>query len=388
MKRTQHRRMAYHTWTSLVLWVILLTTLGTGTMFIVKHWPINRSKIVKKSKQSIVARDDEKSDLDKDIFLKNDELAVSLNTQLKTSGYIGTALVVHNNRVILQQGFGYADKAQNRLNNAQSRYQIASIQKGFTATLVMQQIRAGKISLETPLSQYYPNVPNASNITIQQMLTMTSGLTQKVNAKTFTSEADNVQFDANHTLLLASHKWSYQAVNYRLLAGILMQITHKTYSELFNDFFNKHHHLNVSDYKTFITNPHRTIGYKTTDYSQFNNDNPVAYATETGTGNMAMTTGMLYRYYRLLADHKVFNDQQLNAMWRPADGMKYASGLYHYGDYNTGHGIIMGFESTIIATNNGQDAVVLLSNEHEKSAGWQPLAKALFEQMTAIKVVK
>ncbi|CAM3144997.1 serine hydrolase domain-containing protein [Leuconostoc rapi] len=387
MKRTQHHQITYHTWRCLALWVILLVMLGTGSVYIVKHLTMNRSRVVKKSKQPI-SRNNEKNDLDKDIFLKNDELAVSLNTQLKDSGYIGTALIVHHNRVILQQGFGYADKEQNRLNNAQSVYQIASIQKGFTATLVMQQVRAGKISLETPLSRYYPNIPNAENITIQQMLTMTSGLTQKVSAKTFTSEAANVQFDADHVSLLASNNWSYQAVNYRLLAGILMQITHKTYSELFNDFFNKHHHLNVSDYKTFVTNSHRTIGYKTTDYSQFNTDNSVAYATETGTGNMAMTTGMLYRYYRLLSDHKLLDVQELNAMWRPADGMKYASGLYHYGDYNTGHGVIMGFESTIVATNNGQDAVILLSNEHAKGAAWQPLAKALFEQMTAIKIVK
>lgn len=387
MKRTQHHQINYHTWKYFVLWLALLVTLGTGSAYIIKHLLTSQSPVSKKSKQNIV-RHNKKNDLDKDVFLKNDALVVSLNNQLKADGYIGTALVVHHNRVILQQGFGYADKANNRLNNAQSLYQIASIQKGFTATLVMQQVRAGKISLDTSLSQYYPNIPNSKNITIQQMLTMTSGLTQKLTAKKFTSEADNVQFDAKHVSLLPSHHWSYQAVNYRLLAGILMQITHKTYSELFNEFFNNHHHLNVSDYKGFVKNSHRTIGYKNTDYSQFYPDNSVAYATETGTGNMAMTAGTLYRYYRLLSDHKLLDEQQLKAMWRPAHGMKYASGLYHFGAYNTGHGIIMGFESTIIATNNGQDAVILLSNAQKKGAGSQPLAKALFEQMTAIKVIK
>jgi len=117
-------------------------------------------------------------------------------------------------------------------------------------------------------------------------------------------------------------------------------------------------------------------------------NNPVAYAVETGTGNMAMSTGELYRYYKMLIDHKILNDKELIALWQPAQGNHYASGLYHYDDYNYGHGIILGFESTVIMTRNGQDAVILLSNEHTTGESWQVLAKKLFTQMTAIKNIK
>ena len=326
--------------------------------------------------------------LNQNVLLKNNNLADSFNTQLKDSGFIGTALIVQHNHVILQQGFGYADKKENRLNDAQSLYQIASIQKGFTATLIMKQIHAGKLQLNTLLSQYYPNIPDADKVTIKEMLTMTSGLTEKMDANVFTTEAENVAFDAEHTTVLSSPKWSYQAINYRLLSGILMKITHKSYSDLFNETFNKKYHLNVLDYKDFVVDPHRTIGYKNADYSQLASEKPLSYAFETGTGNMAMSAGNLYTFYRLLTDHVILNEELLNMMWQHPVTSNYAGGMYHYDESSIGHGFKLGFEPTVILTKNGQDAVILMSNENARDKSWKPLAKHLFAQMTAIKIIK
>nr|WP_294974402.1 serine hydrolase domain-containing protein [uncultured Leuconostoc sp.] len=344
------------------------------------------SKAVKKTDKS--ASEGVIKNLNQNVFLENNDLAVSFNTQLKESGFIGTALIVQNNHVILQKGFGYADKKKNRLNNAHSLYQIASIQKSFTATLIMQQIHAGKLQLNTLLSQYYPNIPDANKVTIKELLTMTSGLTVKTDASVFNTEAENVAFDAEHTTVINSSKWSYQAINYRLLAGILMKITHKSYSKLFNETFNEKYHLDVLEYKNFMINKHRTIGYKNAEYSQLASESALSYAVETGTGNMAMTTGKLYTFYRLLIDHVMLNKDTLNTMWQHPVNSHYASGMYHYDEYSTAHGIILGFEPTVILTKNGQDAVILMSNGNAKGQSWQPLAKQLFEQMTAIKIMK
>lgn len=388
VKRTQHYRMKRRVWKRVLLVTLVVMILFICSLCLIKHKPtiaVGESKTVKHTykpvTKSIV------KNLNQNVFLKNDDLAVNFDTQLQESGFVGTALVVHHNRVILQKGFGYANKAQNRLNDAQSLYQIASIQKGFTATLIMQQVHAGKLHLDTSLSQYYPNIPDANQVTIKEMLTMTSGLTEKANANVFTTDAENVAFDAKHTTVVSSPNWSYQAINYRLLSGILMQITHKNYSELFNETFNQKYHLDVSDYKDFVRNKHRTIGYKDLDYSQLASDSPLAYAMETGTGNMAMSTGNLYTFYRLLTDHVMLNENALHTMWQHPVSSRYAAGLYHYDKYSTGHGVILGFEPTVILTKNGQDAVILMSNVNTRGKSWQPLAKRLFTQMTAIKIV-
>lgn len=386
MKRIQHKHIKNQLLRRLFVVTLLIIVVWGCSEYLIKQHLVSKTKTVKKVNQPV--SNDASHNLERQVFLKNNELSVNFNKQLTDAGFIGTALVVHRSHIILQKGFGYADRSQNQLNDVQSLYQIASLQKSFTATLIMQQVHAGKLSLDTLLSRYYPNVPDANKVTIKEMLTMTSGLKQTVEAKTFTTEAENVLFDANHTTIIGTKKWSYQPINYRLLAGILMQVTHKTYSQLFYETFNQKYHLNISNYNNFMNEQHRTIGYKKTDYSQMAVNNPVVYAVETGTGNMAMSTGELYRYYKMLIDHKILNDKDLIALWQPAQGNHYASGLYHYDDYNYGHGIILGFESTVIMTRNGQDAVILLSNEHTTGESWQVLAKKLFTQMTAIKNIK
>ena len=216
-------------------------------------------------------------------------------------------------------------------------------------------------------------------------MTMTSGLGEYILGNKAATEQENVAFDAAHIRLLGSKSWAYQAVNYRLLAGILMQITNKSYDELFNQVFNQQWHLNIVDYSHFVINTHRTIGYQKRDFSAPTYDNPGLFARETGTGNMAMTTGKLYTYYRLLIDHRLTDSKCLQDMWTPESGESYSAGLYHHERYNDGHGVIIGYEPTVVFTRDGQDAVILLSNVFEKGQSWESLAKTLFTEITAIK---
>lgn len=314
-------------------------------------------------------------------------LAKDADNQLKQAHYIGTALIVHNNKIILQKGYGYADAKTKRVNDAKTLFQIASVQKGLTATLVMKEIEAGKLSFDTKLSQFYPNVANSDRITISDFITMTSGLSQHIQPVTFESEADNIDFSADHAVVIGEpgvgYGWSYQAVNYRLLAGILMKVTHKTYTELFEQMFDRHYHLNAVQYDMFKTSANRAIGYDDS-YDKPYSDDDVAYHRETGTGNVAMTTGNLYRYYYLMINKKLIDSPA--QLWRTKLGESYAAGMYHFPKYMTAHGILPGYEPTVILSKNGQNAVVLLSNQYYKSHSFQPLAKKIFKQMTAIPV--
>lgn len=376
MKRTQHRQLKYFTWRHFLITTAIILILGVGT------WGFYQVTQMHEAEAAHPETQDALDQIDQNVFLEDNDHAVSANHQLEKAGFTGTALLVENNRIILQKGYGYANEAEDRFNNPQSLFQIASIQKSFTATLIMQQVQQGKLSLETLLARYYPNVPNARRITIKQLLTMTSGLSQTGEDQSVISELDNVNFDASHVKLLPSNRWTYQAINFRLLAGILMKITHQSYWELFNNVFNKQYHLNIANYENFMHSEHRTIAYQNGNIVP---DNPRQYARETGTGNVAMSAGMLYRYYRLLIDHKIITVSRLHDMWQPVVGESYSSGLYHWGKYNSGHGILDGFEPTIVITNNGRSAVILLSNSRVRGKSWQPLAKALFTQMTAIK---
>src|ERR687893_654661 len=53
---------------------------------------------------------------------------------------------------------------------------VGSNTKTMTATVILQLVDEGRISLDDPVSRYRPDVPNGENITIAQLLDMTSGL--------------------------------------------------------------------------------------------------------------------------------------------------------------------------------------------------------------------
>ena len=53
---------------------------------------------------------------------------------------------------------------------------IGSITKSFTGTVVLQLVDEGWLGLDDPISRHLAGVPNGDNITIRQLLNMTSGL--------------------------------------------------------------------------------------------------------------------------------------------------------------------------------------------------------------------
>ena len=53
---------------------------------------------------------------------------------------------------------------------------VGSNTKTWTGTVILQQVQEGRLALKDPVSKYRPDVPNGSNITIEQLLAMRSGL--------------------------------------------------------------------------------------------------------------------------------------------------------------------------------------------------------------------
>ena len=63
-------------------------------------------------------------------------------------------------------------------------FQSGSVGKQFTATLVKQLVGEGKLSLDDRLTKFFPDGPTAwRDITIRQMLSHTSGISEKFYSK-------------------------------------------------------------------------------------------------------------------------------------------------------------------------------------------------------------
>lgn len=92
-------------------------------------------------------------------------------------GFAGSVLLVENGSVLLNQGYGLADRAGGRPVTPDTGFDIGSLVKPFTATAILKLESRGKLRRADPIARFLPNVPaDKASITIQQLLAHSSGL--------------------------------------------------------------------------------------------------------------------------------------------------------------------------------------------------------------------
>jgi CubicO group peptidase (beta-lactamase class C family) len=317
------------------------------------------------------------------------ELAKTIEKKITDTHFVGTALIIQKGQILLQKGYGYADVANNRPNTYQSIYQIGSVQKAMTAVLILQQVQAGHLSLDETLDHFYPYIPDSQKITIRQLLAMSSGLYQEGKPTIAMTEEEFLLFSITHANMGTYGKYKYEAVNYRILAGILEKLTNITYRELFTQTFI--HHLQLSRtrfYDDFLTSLNRTYPYKDAEEqisAPLIEDNPLLFGQEIGTGNVGMTVSDLYHFYADLLGGKLLDPSITKDAWSEKTYGKYMGGLYNFSNYIKGHGVEDGFEANVMLTKDCQTGVILLSNQYQKSHTHLELTATIFETIAHLK---
>ena len=114
------------------------------------------------------------------------------------------------------------------------QFKIASQTKAFTADLILQLIGEGKVSFDDHISRWVAGVPNGDQITIRELLNMTSGLqtgflVEEANVNklaTGCTEADVLAAGAAQAPLSPpGTKWSYSNYGYDLLGRVVELVT-------------------------------------------------------------------------------------------------------------------------------------------------------------------
>lgn len=117
----------------------------------------------------------------------------------------------------------------------------ASVGKAFTATVIMQLVEEGKITLDQPVSQWIPNLPNASSITIDHLLQHTSGLFSANedmlvrNNPRYRSPEENINISTKHgAMFCPGQHWRYSNTGYTVLGKIIEQVDGRPYHQAVN----------------------------------------------------------------------------------------------------------------------------------------------------------
>ncbi|MBO4688418.1 MAG: beta-lactamase family protein [Clostridiales bacterium] len=95
---------------------------------------------------------------------------------LSSKTFDGVVLVADQDQVVWTYAAGMADRENNVMNTMNTVFEFGSITKQFTAVAIMQLVEAGKLKTDDTLDKYLPEYSHAKEITIHQLLNMTSGI--------------------------------------------------------------------------------------------------------------------------------------------------------------------------------------------------------------------
>lgn len=92
--------------------------------------------------------------------------------------FSGTVLIAREGEPIFAAARGLADTALGTPNEAETRFNLGSMNKMFTAVVIGQLVEAGELSFSDPIARHLPDYPAdvARKVTVDHLLTHTSGL--------------------------------------------------------------------------------------------------------------------------------------------------------------------------------------------------------------------
>lgn len=167
-------------------------------------------------------------------------LARALDRALARGGFSGTLLVARGDRVILERGYGLADRETGEPNRPETVFKIASLTKPMTAVAALRLAERGRIDLDAPVSRYLPRFPGGDRIAVHHLLTHSSGLPQDlaplIDVSPTASNREAVGALRSAPLAFEPGRGRlYSNAGYSVLAAIVEQVTGRPFAEHLRD---------------------------------------------------------------------------------------------------------------------------------------------------------
>ena len=290
----------------------------------------------------------------------------------ETGRFNGSALIASHGKILLEKGYGYKNFKGRTLNDTCTIFQIASVTKQFTSAVILKLVELNKLSLNDRLKKFYPDFPKGESISIENLLTHTSGIfdwTQSINFSP-TSEQTLLGFLKTKALDFSpGTRWSYSNSNYSLLGYIIQKASGMSYEDAVRKYIFNPLHMNHSgfDFKNLVSKE------KATGYSTFSDSSKIAGILYDSIGPFAAgeiysTVGDLYKWHRGLQSYKIINRSSLEKAYTPYKD-HYGYGWTIDSLFNrriTSHsGDISGFNSNLARITEDNVFIILLNNKEE-----------------------
>lgn len=257
-------------------------------------------------------------------------LDILFNTFESENKAMGTISIFKNGKEVYQKNLGFTNSKTKSSPNRNTKFRIGSITKTFTATIILQQIDEGKLSLSTLLNKYFPKLPNAHKITIEDLLRHQSGLANITQSKDLRSWVFKRQtrkemmdrFIKNGTEFEPKEKSKYSNTNFAILSYISEIIDNKTFSKILEDRIIKPLRLKRTEFgKPIQSKKNEALSY----YFENNKWNPIDFQTHMsapmGAGAIVSTPFEINTFYTNLFSRNLTSATALKNLMKIKKGM-------------------------------------------------------------------
>ena len=302
--------------------------------------------------------------------------------------FSGAVLVARGDDVVAQGACGLANRRYDVANTVETRFNLGSMNKMFTAVAVMQLVEAGRVNLDDPLSEYadesWLSGDISRKIKIRHLLTHTSGLGDFLS-DTF-EESSRLKFRAvvdfkplvrgSSLAFEPGTDFRYSNTGMLLLGQVIETVSGEDYFAYVREhLFMPAGMADTDSWPMDEPQPNLAMGY------QFAPDTPFGWRENTfehvfrGTpaGGGYSTIGDLHRFARALETDRLISAGSRAFLWRDRPPNDYGAGFtvsQSAAGRVIGHdGVFPGISSQLDIYPDRGWVVVVLGNQDAASAG-------------------
>ena len=293
--------------------------------------------------------------------------------------------IVQDNHIVYTHAFGLARVSPPIPADAAIAYPIGSISKQFTATAILILQQQGKLSLQDPVSKYFPELTRANDVKILNLLTHTSGY-QDYAPQDYTIPAWKLpgdplkvvhEFAGQPLDFDPGTQWQYSNTNFVLAALIVQKVSGEPFAKFLRDHVLNPAHLD--DVLNLNTDQSRlqVTGYMRNALAPIRPAALEAPGWYFGDGDLAMPVGQLLKWDLTIMNQSLLTPASYKDMETPfllADGKDSHYGLGVEIIAYKGHraiehsGEVGGFVAENILLPDDHLAIAVLTNQEASNA--------------------
>jgi D-alanyl-D-alanine carboxypeptidase len=274
---------------------------------------------------------------------------------------------------------GTANLDTGRAREPEDPFRIASITKTFTGTAVLQLVDQGRLSTSDKLSTWYPEFPNADQITVDDLLRMRSGIVDPYDKDFLQMWIENPTMDFSPEEVIAAaaaradefeppnEKTEYNNLNFVFLQEIVGKVSPNDLGGQIAQRIFGPLGMENSLYPTSDQLPGELRGYSLNpETDEFDDTTVLDPAVPGGAGAIISDLSDLRTYSRALCTGELLEPetQATRLETRQMDGepefIRYGQGLLQLGKFCGHNGTIFGFSSEMFYLPE-EDAVIVVS---------------------------